>query len=206
MPSQSRSEMVALVDRGRFAATIDKLVSEVLAIKIRLGLFEQPYAELASKDSVLNDPAHRAATREAAQRSMVLLRNEGKLLPLQKTLERIALIGPLGDSTEDIKGPWTAEGGAAVSVLEALQGRLPKAKIEFVRGGDMQRAYALPWDARDGKPAPTLMPDAEMHQEVEKAVSAAQNAEVVILVLGERANMTGEAASSSTLALDGNQS
>jgi beta-glucosidase len=69
----------------------------------------------------------------------------------------------------------------------------------------MQRAYALPWDAREGKPAPTLMPEAEMRAEEAKAVEAARRAEVVVLVLGERAGMAGEAASSAALTLQGNQ-
>jgi beta-glucosidase len=195
-----------LVESGGLAVdTVDRMVREVLAIKIRLGLFEAPYGDLPNKDKVLNDPAHRAATREAAQRAIVLLRNSGRTLPLKKTLRRIAIIGPLGDATEDIKGSWTVEGGAAVSVLEGLSNKLPEAKVEFVRGGDMQRAYPLPWDAREGKKAPLMMTEAEMKSEVEKAVAAAQRAEVVVLVLGERPGMSGEAASSASLALHGNQ-
>jgi beta-glucosidase len=186
-------------------SVIDQAVREVLAIKVRMGLFERPYADLSRKEAVFNDPSHRAATREAAQRSIVLLRNEGALLPLKPSLQRIAVIGPIADSTEEIKGPWTAEAGAAVSVLEGVRARWPQATVEFVRGGDMQRAYALPWDAREGKPAPTLMPEAEMRAEEAKAVEAARRAEVVVLVLGERAGMAGEAASSAALTLQGNQ-
>jgi beta-glucosidase len=186
-------------------ATIDGLVREVLAVKIRMGLFEKPYGDLANKEKVFNDPAHRAATREAAQRSIVLLRNEARALPLQKSLRSIAVIGPLGDSTEDIKGSWTVESGAAVSVLEGLRNKLPKAKIEFAAGGDMQRAYALPWDARDGMKGPVLMAAERMKLEVKKAVAAAKKAELVVLVLGERAGMSGEAASVASLGFQGNQ-
>jgi beta-glucosidase len=186
-------------------AVVDQAVREVLAVKLRLGIFEKPYGDPALKDKVLNDPAHRAATREAAQRSMVLLRNQDHSLPLKKTLRSVAVIGPLADATEDIKGPWTVEGGAAVSVLEGLRNKLPQAQIVHVRGGDMQRAYALPWDAREGKKAPALMPAEEMKREVRKAVVAARNAQVVVMVLGERPGMTGEAASVASLALHGNQ-
>jgi len=195
-----------LVDEGKLpVAVIDQLVREVLAVKIRMGLFENPYGDPANKDKELNDPAHRAATRVAAQRSMVLLRNENGLLPLSKSLASIALIGPVADSSEDIKGGWTVDESKAVTVLEGLHNKLPKAKIEFVLGGDMQRAYPMPWDAQSGKKATPMMPEAELKSEVEKAVAAAKRADVVVMVLGERASMSGEAASASSLALKGNQ-
>jgi len=198
--------VAALVGSGKLpVAVVDQMVREVLAIKIRMGLFENPYGDPAAKDKVLNDPAHRAATRVAAQRSMVLLRNENGALPLKKTLGSIALIGPLADSTEEIKGSWTVEGGAAISVLEGLRNKLPNARIEFVRGGDMQRLFPLPWDAMEGKKATPLMPEAEMKQELEKAVDAAKRADTAVLVLGERTSMSGEAASRASLTLPGNQ-
>jgi beta-glucosidase len=200
-----------LVESGKLpVAVVDQLVREVLAVKIRMRLFENPYDDPANKDKVLNDPEHRAATRVAAGRSMVLLRNENGALPLKKSLGSIALIGPLADSTEEIKGSWTVEGGAgdsmaAVSVLEGLHNKLPNAKIEFVRGGDMQRAFPMPWDGKTGIKATPTMPEAEMKKEVEKAVDAARRADVAVLVLGERASMSGEAASAASLALKGDQ-
>ena len=200
------SQVPQLVEAGRLKmATIDQMVREVLTVKFQFGLFDHPYADLAAKERVLNDPTHRVAARIAAQRSMVLLQNEHALLPLPKTLRSVALIGPVADSTEELKGSWTVEGGAAVSVLEGLRSKLPGAKIEFVRGGDMQRAYPLTWDARQGKKAPTLMPDSELRSEEAKAVSAALAADTVILVLGERRDMSGEDSSAITLALHGNQ-
>lgn len=200
------TQLPALVKQGKLPLrVVDDAVREVLTVKLRMGLFEQPYGAPERKDAVFNDPAHRAATREAAQRSMVLLRNEGRALPLAASLRRIAVIGPLGDSTEDIKGSWTVEGGAAVSVLEGIKARWPQAAVSFARGGDMQRAYPLPWDADQGKPAPALMPAAEQQAELLKAVETARQADTVVMVLGERANMSGEAASVASLALQGNQ-
>ena len=196
-----------LVKAGKLPIkVVDDMVREVLTVKVQMGLFERPYGDPARKDAVLNDPAHRAATRVAAQKSIVLLRNEGGALPLKAGLKRIAVIGPLADSAEDIKGSWTLEAaGAAVSVLEGVRARWPQATVDFVRGGDMQRAYPLPWDAEQGKPAPSLMPAAEMAAEQARAVQAAQQAEAAVMVLGERANMSGEAASTSDLRLGGNQ-
>jgi len=200
------NNLESLLAEGKLSlADLDRMAGEVLAIKLRLGLFEHPIPDLSEKDRILNDPAHRQAAREIAGRSLVLLRNEGALLPLSKSLRSIALIGPLAASTEEIKGSWTAEGGAAVSVLEGLRAKLPGTSIELVRGGDLQRAYPLPWDARSGKKAPELLSREALQEEVKQAVAAAQRADQVILVLGERANMSGEAASNSTLALGGNQ-
>ncbi len=207
MGSQTYLTNVAkLVESGKLPLDVlDQAVREILAVKIRLGLFEYPYGDLAEKEKVLNDPAHRAATRTAAQRSMVLLRNENKALPLSKTLRSIAVIGPMADSAEEIKGSWTVEAGAGISVLEGLRNKLPGARIEFVRGGDMQRLVALPWDAMAGKKPAALMPEPQMREEVLKAVAAAKRAETVVLVLGERTNMSGEAASRASLSLSGNQ-
>ena len=196
----------ALVRSGRLSIeVVDSLVREVLVIKLRMGLFEQPYADPANKDRVVNDPSHRAETRIAAQRSMILLRNEGQLLPLKKSLKSLAVIGPLAAAAEEIKGPWTADWSQAVSVVDGLRAKLPNTKITSVVGGDMQRPYAIAWDAREGKKAPALMPEAQMREEEAKAVRAARKADAVVLVLGERSNMCGEDASSSTLALGGNQ-
>lgn len=199
-------QLPALVKAGQVPMrVVDEAVREVLTVKLRLGLFEQPYGEPARKAAVFDDPSHRAAARQAAQRSLVLLRNEGRALPLAASLQRIAVIGPLGDSGEDIKGSWTVEKGAGVSVLAGIRARWPQAEVTFSAGGDMQRAYPLPWEAGDGKPAPALMPAAEQQAALAQAVEAARQAEVVVMVLGERANMSGEAASVASLALQGNQ-
>jgi len=195
-----------LVQDGRLPLSVlDEQVRQILAVKVRLGIFEHPFGDLAAKEKVLGDPEHRAFTRVVAQRSMVLLRNENGALPLSRSLKSIAVIGPIADSSDEIKGSWTAEQSRGVSVVEGLKNKLPNAHIEFVRGGDMQRLFPLPWDADEGRKATPLMPSAEMKQEVEKAVAAANRAEAVVLVLGERANMSGEAASRVSLTLPGNE-
>lgn len=207
MASMTYHKHVAnLVRTGKLRlATLDQAVREILEVKLRMGLFDNPYTDLSKKDKVWNDPAHRALARQSAQQSIVLLRNENKVLPLHKSLKSVAVVGPLADSTEEIKGSWTVEGGSAVSVLEGLRSKLPNANIDFVRGGDMQRAYVLPWEVEQGKKPAALMPEEEMAKEVKRAVEVASKAEVVVMVLGERAGMSGEAASTSSIALQGNQ-
>jgi beta-glucosidase len=196
----------ALVASGKVPlAQIDEMVRQVLAVKIQLGLFEHPYGDLANKEKVLNDPASRQATREAAQETLVLLRNEQNFLPLSPHLKSVAIIGPLADAKKDTNGSWTAENPPAVTVVDGIRTKLPEAKIEYVQGADMQRLYPYPWEAMDGKKAPAMMTTDELKAEAAKAVAAAERADAVILVLGERANMAGEAASYASLALHGNQ-
>jgi beta-glucosidase len=100
--------LVALVKQGTLEETqIDAAVRRILSVKLRLGLFEAPYADEARAASVFADPQHRADARRAAQRSMVLLRNEKKLLPLPQSLTNVAVIGALADSERDTEGSWT---------------------------------------------------------------------------------------------------
>jgi beta-glucosidase len=196
----------ALVKSGKLSITVvDEMVRQVLEVKIRMGLFEHPYGNTADKEKVFADSSRHDIALTAAQESLVLLRNENKLLPLSKTVKSVAVIGPLADSADDTRGPWTVEGDGTVTILAGIRKAVPNAAIRYVAGGDVQRAYAMPWDAREGKPAPVVMTAAEMQKQEIAVIEAAKASDVVVMVLGERANMSGEAASSASLALGGNQ-
>jgi beta-glucosidase len=188
-------------------AQIDDAVRRVLAVKVRLGLFEKPYADEARVASVFADPAHRAEARLAAQRSMVLLRNEKKLLPLPKSLASVAVVGPLADSRADTEGSWMVFGHvpSAVTVLEGLRARLPGAKIAHAPGPEIRRLVPSMFD--QFMPGPKKPPQTPEQAEAafQQAVEAAKGAEVVIAVMGELANMSGEAASRASLDLPGRQ-
>jgi beta-glucosidase len=188
-------------------AQIDDAVRRVLAVKVRLGLFEKPYADEARLASVLADPAHRAEARRAAQRSMVLLRNEKKLLPLPKSLANVAVVGPLADSRADTEGSWMVFGHvpAAVTVLEGLRARLPGAKIVHAPGPEIRRQVPSMFD--QFMPGPKKPPQTPEQAEAafQQAVEAAKGADVVVAVMGELADMSGEAASRSSLDLPGRQ-
>jgi len=166
--------------------TIDESVRRILRIKFRLGLFDKPYADETRERSVIFSPANVAAAREIAARSMVLLKNEKDVLPLSKNVSSIALIGPLADSQKDVIGSWSGDGKAedAVTLLQGLKSKLPQAKINYVKGCDVG------CDRADG---------------FEEAVRAARESDVVILAVGESADMSGEAASRSSLDLPGRQ-
>ena len=118
--------------------TIDASVRRILEAKIRLGLLDDPYVDEDRARQVLADPAHREAARVAAERSAVLLRNEGGLLPLDAdAIGSIAVIGPLADSPRDTIGPWVFDFDLdeTVTVLAGLRARAGEAvRVEHARG------------------------------------------------------------------------
>ena len=201
--------LAGLVADGSLSeADIDAAVRPILAIKVRLGLFENPYVDEALLPEVVARPAHRQEARFAAQRTMVLLRNEGGLLPLPKTLTNVAVIGPLADSKEATEGSWMVFGHvpAAVTVLEGIRAKLPDAQVAYAPGPEIRRDIPsffddfVPVDQR--KPAQT--PEAA-EAAYQTAVATARGADLVIMVLGEEANMAGEMASRGSLDLPGRQ-
>jgi beta-glucosidase len=200
--------LARLVKEGAVpAAQLAAAVRRVLAVKVRMGLFEKPYADEARVAAVLADPAHRAEARLAAQRSMVLLRNEKNLLPLPKTVSSLAVIGPLADSRADTEGSWMVFGHvpAAVTVLEGLRARLPAAKIAHAPGPEIRRQVPSMFDQfMPGPKKPPQTPQ-ESQAAFEQAVEAGKGADLVIAVMGELANMSGEDASRTSLDLPGRQ-
>ena len=202
------TQLPGLVRSGKISvAQIDDAARPVLAVKIRMGLFERPYTDLSKTSAVLSDAAARDYARIAAQRSMVLLRNENRTLPLSKKLSSIALIGPLANDGTDLDGGWGAEGETpAVTVEEGLRKKLPNAVIASARGGEIRRTIPSRFDDffPGGKKTSPLTPE-ENSKEFADAVALAQKSEMSVLVLGETANMSGEYASRSTLELPGRQ-
>jgi len=181
--------LVELVRTGKVPPQVlDESVRRVLRTKFRLGLFDDPYrgADPAREKKVLLAPEHRKLAREVARRSMVLLKNSRALLPIAKN-GTVALIGPLADNREDLLGCWSGRGRGedVVTVREGMEHALGRAgSLLYARGCTIDTAD------RSGFP---------------EAVEVARKASVAILVLGEAALMSGEAASRSSLALPGVQ-
>ena len=186
---------------------LDARVLPVLEMKYALGLFEHPYVD---EEGSVSASDHRALARKAAAESMVLLRNEGSLLPLKREYRKIAVIGPLADSqdaTEGIIGLYNRP--SAVTVLNALRQRLPECEISYAPGPWINRT--IPNAVSD------IMPDycgnrekakqtqAEAETAFTDAVDICREAEIVIAVMGEGADMSGEAGSRSQLGLPGRQ-
>ena len=214
MASQTYTNNLAkLVADGKVPVTeIDKAVLPILALKYELGLFDHPYVDEAKVEAALNRREGLELERRLAARSMVLLKNDDKLLPLSKTNKKIAVIGPLADSTHDIEGGWTVEGlfgsggkSHPVTVLAALKQRLPEAQINYVPGPEPTREFPSLFDNIQGKklkPAPTA---GEIADWIAKTKAAAGDADVIIAVLGELADMSSENESRATLDLPGIQ-
>ncbi|KIH81701.1 beta-glucosidase BglX [Pseudomonas batumici] len=183
-------ELPALVRNGQLAqSTLDSAVRRVLEAKQRLGLFDDPYrySDAAREKANLLTPQSRALAREAAQKSMVLLKNEKALLPLHKDLPKLLVVGALADDQRSTLGSWPGDGRAkeSISVLQGIKGAVSSAtQVVYIQGAS---------------------PDDLDLSEIDKAHQAALDADVVIAVLGERANMSGEARSRSSLGLPGAQ-
>jgi beta-glucosidase len=192
---------------------LDNAVRPVLEAKLRLGLFENPYADESRAESVLNRPESRQLERKLAARSMVLLSNRNGTLPLSKSLRRVAVVGTLADSATAIEGSWTVEDsfGAAkqsnpVTILKGLQAKAgPGVRIEYAEGPEIQRDIPTPLDQFLNKPQPPAQTPEQGQQAIRAAVAVAQASDVTIAVLGEHATMSGEASSRATLQLPGRQ-
>jgi beta-glucosidase len=166
--------------------TIDEAVRRILRIKLRLGLFDKPYADEALERTAIFNSANVAAAREIAARSLVLLKNDKDVLPLAKNVRSIALIGPLADSRQDMLGSWTGDGKPedAVTLIDGIKAKVPQTKINYAKGCNVS------CDKPDG---------------FEEALRAVKESDVVVIAVGESADMSGEAASRSSLDLPGRQ-
>ena len=188
-----RAKLAAEVRAGRIPiGVIDEAVRRTLRLKVALGLFDDPYhgASVERESRDILTPAHRQAAREIARESIVLLTNRdvgGKpALPLGRDVRTLAVIGPLADDARSAIGSWSGAGKPedAVSVLAGLRTALPNARIVHVRGAPV---------------------DTESTAGFAEAERAARDADAVLLVVGERGDMTGEASSRASIELPGSQ-
>jgi beta-glucosidase len=184
------NDLARSVKAGRATTgEIDEAVRRVLRLKYRLGLFSDPYArrDANRERAALLTTANRAAAREAARRSIVLLKNERGVLPLQKNLASIAVIGSLAADTGAVIGNWGGLGRAedAVSVIDGIRGAVsPQTAVRYARGASPASADT---------------------SGIADAVRTARSADAVVLVVGETPDMSAEAESRSSLSLPGAQ-
>jgi beta-glucosidase len=174
----------ALVRSGRIPmAVVDSAVMRILRAKQRLGLFKDPYR--ARTAPVMAET--RALARRVAGESIVLLKNERSTLPLDKNTSAIAVIGPLADNKPEPLGPWHTLGQPedVVTVLQGIKSQVPAAtQVVYAQGAGIEDSSTAGFA---------------------EALAAARQAKVAILVLGERGDMSGEAASRSVIGLPGVQ-
>ena len=181
--------LVKLVEEGEIAVErVDQLVGEILRIKLRLGLFENPYTEPGVFPEAGNDD-HLAVAREAALQSLVLLQNEGNVLPLDVSgLNSIAVIGPLSDDPYEQLGTWIFDGdpGLSQTPLQAIRSFVgDRAEINYVRALETSRSRDTGGFG--------------------EALEAARSSDAVVLFLGEESILSGEAHSRANIDLPGAQ-
>src|SRR5208283_4912013 len=193
---------------------IDDAVLPILETKFRLGLFEHPYFDESRIEPTLNDPAHQQLARGAVQHSVVLLRNQGALLPLDKTgktIHSIAVIGPLADAQNDLLSMWGAlvKPGPTVSILQGIREKVgSEIQVAFAHGPNIGRNIPSPFEgiamtaALQEQPVQTAQ---EAQKSIDEAVALARQSDVAVLVLGELDLMSGEYASRSSLKLSNGQ-
>jgi len=162
---------------------IDDAVARILRIKFRLGLFDKPYTTIVEEINRYLQPASRAIAKQLAAESIVLLKNEKQILPLETPLKSIALIGPMANDKSNLMGAWSYN-GKEQDVESILEGLIKEYKnevtINFSKGCD--------FDGID-------------ESGFQDAIKAAQKSEIIIVCLGEKKNWSGENASRSSIAL-----
>ena len=160
-------------------AKLNESVRRVLALKAMLGLFDDPFGRIDEKREAARSmlPQTRALAREAGRKAIVLLKNEGELLPLPRSGKKIALIGPFAAGPHDLVGPWVVYGddAKAVDLATGVRGAVTNpASITVTQGSGVEEALA---------------------GGIDQAVAAARAADIVVLAIGEDSGMSGEAQS-----------
>jgi len=186
---------------------LNSAVRRVLRLKFQLDLFDHPFFEVKPMDDVVLQQ-HLKAARIAADRSAVLLRNDGNILPLHpQEYKKLAVIGQLADSRQDTLGPWT--GGEniddTVTVRRALEQSGKFLSVVYAQGIQISRKYSSPFDSlMKEKPQKRWTPE-QADDEFRHAIEVARDSDIVVAVMGELQDMDGESASSASLALPGRQ-
>ncbi|ULT58996.1 beta-glucosidase BglX [Neobacillus drentensis] len=181
LPEQLKNETIP-------QEVLDEAVRRILRVKFQMGLFEKPYrTNNEIEEKTLLAPEHVEIAREMAKRSIVLLKNEDHILPLKKNLNKIAVIGPLADNKKEMLGTWAITGNEedVVTVLSGITSAVDK---------DTEIVYAKGCEVIGDKGA-----------DFNAAVEIANESDVIIAVVGENADMSGEASSRMDLNLPGQQ-
>lgn len=177
MANAYRNGLPIALERGLVTMDeIDTCVRRVLQLKEKLGLFDDPYRRGAKPEAASAITARRQFARDLGARCITMLKNEGEALPLKPGVKRLCVLGPLADAAADMRGPWWAAGEpeGQVSVMAGLKSGLSDVEVRYATGVGFD----------DGDTAG-----------IDEAVALCEGAEALILCLGERASMSGEAAS-----------
>lgn len=180
--------LAALVREGKLPMeTLNDAVRRILKIKFELGLFDHPYVSVSESRNSLMLPGYRKLSREAAREAIVLLKNDANILPLRRDINRIAVIGALANSKVDMLGCWFCQGKPehVVTLLDGIRSSVSsQTEVVYSEGCAVNDTSTAGFEA---------------------AVKAAGESDVVIVAVGEKGEMTGEAQSRASLVLPGVQ-
>jgi beta-glucosidase len=194
MQSEAYSKyLLRSLEEGRVTGDqIDESVRRILRLKFKLGLFDNPYLYLDRQREQETSSSREILDHAllAAKKSIVLLKNDPvdgqKVLPVNRQVKRIALIGPLGDNQDDMLGSWSARGeaGKVVTILSGLRKRFGESSVEYAKGADIKGNNTSGFRA---------------------AIELATQSDIVICALGESRDQSGEASCRTDIGLPGNQ-
>ena len=189
------------VDNGKISQeTLDKRVAEILRIKFRLGLFDNPYRGNGKQaEQIVHSKEHQAVSLEAARQSLVLLKNETHLLPLSKSVRSIAVIGPNADEQTQLICRYGPANAPTKTVYQGIKELLPHAEVIYKKGCDIIDPHFPESEILD------FPKTAEEVRLMEEAIRAAKQAEVVVMVLGGNELTVREDRSRTSLNLPGRQ-
>lgn len=192
-----------LIKEGRLSmATVDRMASDVLRVKFLLGLFDNPYvASPADADKVAGADKHPDFIREIQRQSLVLLKNDSALLPLDRDkTRRILIAGPLAKESNYMVSRYGPQGLDNITVFDGISSYLgDRAEIVYAKGCETKDSL---WPDSEIVPAPLSAAERSM---IDDAVRAAEGCDVIIAVLGEDETCTGESKSRTDLGLPGRQ-
>ena len=189
------------VDNGKISQeTLDKRVAEILRIKFRLGLFDNPYRGNGKQaEQIVHSKEHQAVSLEAARQSLVLLKNETHLLPLSKSIRSIAVIGPNANEQTQLICRYGPANAPIKTVYQGIKELLPHTEVIYKKGCDIIDPHFPESEILD------FPKTAEEVQLMEEAIRAAKQAEVVVMVLGGNELTVREDRSRTSLNLPGRQ-
>jgi len=191
-----------LVKEGKVSIkTLDDRVRDVLRVKFILGIFDHPYVtDAAATERLVNSVDHQQVALRAARESIVLLKNDQNVLPLNKEIKSIAVVGPNADDDSTARYRYGPSGVKGVTVLGGIKTKLgDRVKVNYARGCEITDAH---WPETEVLPEPLTR---EESSEISKAVAAAEKSDLTVVVLGDSMKTVGESRSRTSLDLPGHQ-
>lgn len=180
--------------------TIDSRVADVLRVKFLMGLFDNPYkGDAKHPENVVHSKEHQAVSMRAALESIVLLKNENKILPLSKNTKKIAVIGPNAEEVNNLICRYGPANAPIKTVYDGIKEYLPDAEVRYVKGADIIDKYFPESELY------TVPLDKDEQAMIDEAVALAKESDVAIMVLGGNEKTVREEYSRSSLELCGRQ-